>query len=256
MKILFIGDVVGDVGTEFLLKNLSKIKEQFSADAIIANMENCAKGNGVSIKNAEALYMAGVDFMTSGNHVFKKREIYDFLDEKDYIIRPANYPASAPGNGFGFFEIQGKRICVINLLGRTYMEPLKSPFEKADEILAEVKDKSDIIIVDFHAEATSEKLALANYLDGRVTAVIGTHTHVQTNDAKILPKGSGYITDAGMTGPINSILGVETEIILDKFLTQLPQTFKEAEGDCSCGLVLLELDKFNQVSSINNRIYE
>ena len=136
------------------------------------------------------------------------------------------------------------------------MEPLKSPFEKADEILAEVKDKSDIIIVDFHAEATSEKLALANYLDGRVTAVIGTHTHVQTNDAKILPKGSGYITDAGMTGPINSILGVETEIILDKFLTQLPQTFKEAEGDCSCGLVLLELDKFNQVSSINNRIYE
>ncbi len=256
MKILFIGDVVGDVGTEFLCKNLSRIKENFKADAIIANVENCAKGNGVSIKNAEKLYMAGIDFMTTGNHVFKKREIYDFLDEHNYIIRPANYPPSAPGKGYGFFEIQGKTICLINLLGRTYMEPLKSPFETVDEILSEVKEKSDIIIVDFHAEATSEKLAMGYYLDGRVTAVIGTHTHVQTNDAKILPKGTFYISDVGMTGPTNSILGVEKEIILNKFLTQLPQTFKEAEGNCSCGLVLLELDKLNQVNIFDNHIYE
>ncbi len=256
MNILFIGDVVGDAGTEFLCKNLSQIKEKFNADAVIANIENCAKGNGVSIKNAEKLYMAGIDFMTGGNHIFRRREIYDFLDEKDYIIRPANYIASAPGKGFGFFEVNGKTICVINLMGRVFMEPLKSPFETADRILSEVKEKCDIIIVDIHCEATSEKLAVGNYLDGRVTAVFGTHTHVQTNDAKILPNGTAYITDVGMTGPVNSILGVETQIILEKFTKQLPVTFKEAEGPCLSGLVLLKLDKFNNIELVKNHIYE
>lgn len=254
MNILFIGDVVGDIGTDFLCKNLSKIKKEFEADAVIANVENCAKGNGVSIKNAEKLYMAGIDFMTGGNHIFRKREIYDFLDEHDYIIRPANYISSAPGKGYGFFEIKGKTICIINLLGRVYMEPLRSPFEVVDEILSEVEEKADIIIVDMHCEATSEKLAMGNYLDGRVTAVFGTHTHVQTNDAKIFPKGTAYITDVGMTGPENSILGVNTDIILEKFIKQMPVTFKEAEGPCSSGIVLLKLDKNCRVELVENHI--
>jgi len=249
MNILCIGDIVGKPGRDFINKNLQKLKTEYKVDFVIANGENCAHGVGITRNTYDELVYAGVDVITLGNHTWAKKEVIELLEDKKNIIRPANFPSNNPGWGYTIVEHIGKKIAVVNLCGRVYMESYDCPFAKADEILEKIKDNADIIIVDFHAEATSEKLALGWYLDGRVTAVFGTHTHVQTSDERLLPKGTGYITDLGMTGPYNSILGVDKDIIIKKFISMMPSKFEVAEGSAVFNAVLLELDE-NKLTSI------
>lgn len=240
MNLLFVGDIVGQAGCECLKEKLPALKKQFDITLTIVNGENSSKPNGISRNSAEAIFSAGADVITTGNHVWFKREMAEYLEESVSIIRPANYPAGTPGRGYTLFDLGRVQVAVINLLGCVYMESLNSPFETADRILNEISGVTKHIVVDIHAEATSEKIALANYLDGRVSAVVGTHTHVQTADERVLPKGTAYITDLGMTGAVNSVLGVKTDIILKKFLTKLPVTFEqETEGErLLCGAVV------------------
>lgn len=249
MNILCIGDIVGKPGREFINIRLQQLKSIHKVDFVIANGENCAHGVGITRNTYDELIYAGVDVITLGNHTWAKKEVIELVEDKKNIIRPANFPDNNPGWGYTINEKMGKRIAVINLCGRVYMDSYNCPFAKADEILLKIKDKADIIIVDFHAEATSEKLALGWYLDGRVTAVFGTHTHVQTSDERLLPKGTGYITDVGMTGPYNSILGVDKDIVVKKFITMMPSKFEVAEGITVFNSILLELDN-NKLTSI------
>jgi metallophosphoesterase (TIGR00282 family) len=249
MNILCIGDIVGKPGREFINNRLPKLITEHKIDFIIANGENSAHGVGITRSTYEELLYAGVDVITLGNHAWSKKEVTEFIEDKLNIIRPANFPSNNPGRGYTILEKHGKRIAVINLCGRVYMDSYNNPFEKADEILEKIKDKADIIIVDFHAEATSEKLALGWYLDGRVTAVFGTHTHVQTSDERLLPKGTGYITDVGMTGPYDSRLGVDKDIIIKKFVTMMPSKFEVADGKAIFCAILLEVDD-NKLKSI------
>ncbi len=206
---------------------------------VIANGENSAAGNGVSAESAKILFSGGVDVITTGNHVYKQKGIGAFLESSPNILRPANYPDACPGGGYVIYSVNGYRVLVISLLGNIYMEvPLNSPFECAEKILKREAGNFDGSILDFHAEATSEKGAMANFLDGRVSAVFGTHTHVQTADARILRGGTGFITDIGMTGAADSILGVQTEIVIKKFTDKMPQRFTPAEGQIElCGVV-------------------
>ncbi|MEG1991455.1 MAG: TIGR00282 family metallophosphoesterase [Christensenella sp.] len=237
MKILVIGDVVGPCGRKFLEKHLWRLRKEFSADMTVVNGENMSSGNGILPCDADALFDAGADVITTGNHVFQRREIYDYLDDKKYIIRPANYPACCPGRGYCTYETAGASVAVINIMGNMYLEPLESPFDRIDAILEGTR--ADVVLVDFHAEATSEKKALGYYLDGRVAALFGTHTHVQTADERILPGGTGYITDLGMTGAYSSVLGIKTDIIIEKFRTCMPQRFFQEDADCEmCGIIL------------------
>lgn len=229
MNLIFIGDIVGRPGREALKKSIGRLIEENSPCSVIANAENASGGLGVTPKVMEELLDIGVDFLTSGNHIWKRKEIYPFLAGPD-IIRPANYPLSAPGRGCSVKEINGLRIGVINIIGRTFMEPLDSPFEAADRILEKLSKETDYILLDFHAEATSEKVAMGYYLDGRISAVLGTHTHVQTSDARILPNKTAYMTDAGMTGSPDGVIGVEKEEIVRKFTSGLPFSFKVAKG--------------------------
>ncbi len=253
LKILFIGDIIGQVGCDFLRAKLPALKREKGIDIVIVNGENSAVGNGITPHSAEFLLDSGVDVITTGNHVFKRREIYDYLDEHNQVIRPANYPEGCNGNGYYIYDGGSFNLCVINLLGCVFMENLKSPFERIDEILSTVK--ADAYIVDIHAEATGEKKALGFYLDGKVTAVIGTHTHVQTADEQILPKGTGYITDAGMTGPILSVLGVKPENIIERYKTCMPTRFEVPETECQLNGVILEIDlktgKCNKIDRIS-----
>lgn len=253
MNILCIGDIVGRPGREFINNRLPKLIGEHKIDFVVANGENSAHGVGITRSTYDELVYAGVDVITLGNHAWAKKEVIEFIEDKQNIIRPANFPANNPGRGYTILEKQGKRIAVINLCGRVYMDSYNCPFAKADEILEKIKDKADIILVDFHAEATSEKLALGWYLDGRVTAVFGTHTHVQTSDERLLPNGTGYITDVGMTGPYNSILGVDKDIIIKKFITMMPNKFEVADGKAVFGAVLLELEenKLNSIKRLN-----
>lgn len=244
MVIFAIGDVVSDIGCEFLRKKLPAFKKVKGIDFCIANGENSARGNGILPTSADYLFDSGVNFITTGNHVFLRKEIYERLDSTDRIIRPANYHRTAPGKGWSLVDLGKYRICVINLSGRVYMENCDNPFDTADRILSEIPDKScRIIMVDFHAEATAEKAALARYLDGRVSAVFGTHTHVLTADAQILPGGTGFITDLGMTGPKDSILGVEPEKSISFIRTGMPARFSAAEGSCFLNGCLFEIDE-------------
>ena len=232
LKILCVGDVVGNGGCRYLEGGrLRRAASHFGADFIIVNGENSASGNGMSRDSARSLMDSGADVITGGNHTFKRREVYDMLDDEKCLVRPANYPPSVPGNGYTIADCMGYRILVINLLGCVFMEPLTSPFEVAEKILAAEKGRYDISLIDIHAEATSEKMCLARYLDGRVSVVFGTHTHVQTTDAAVLPAGTGYITDLGMTGSMNGILGVKTENIIHKFTVKTPVFFEAAEGN-------------------------
>lgn len=247
MNILFIGDVVGRPGRNFLKQNLYKLIKEYSVDFVIINGENSAGGVGITKSTYEELIEYGADIITLGNHVWAKKEILEFIDETDNLVRPANFPKGTPGKGYAIKEKNGQRVAVINLSGRVYLDCLECPFITADKILEEIKDKADIIIVDFHAEATSEKQALGWYLDGRVKAVLGTHTHVQTSDDRILPNGTAYITDVGMTGPMNSILGVKKDIIIKKFITGMPARFEVADGEVILGAVLIKLDSNNKV---------
>lgn len=231
IKILAIGDVVGEAGVTYLSGGrLRRMASNLGADVIIVNGENSSKHNSITPDSAEAIFDAGADVITGGNHTLKRYHTHDYLDSHPYCIRPANYPSDAPGEGYTVIDCRGRRLLVINLLGTTFMDPLDSPFKTADKILEKMKGRYDIAVVDIHAEATSEKLCLARYLDGRVSAVFGTHTHVQTADAQVLPGGTGYMTDLGMTGPLEGVLGVKSENAIHKFIKRTPIFFEHAAG--------------------------
>ncbi len=243
MRILAIGDVVGTIAIGYLSKKLSKFANENKIDFVIANGENASEIKGLSKRDAETLYNLGVDFITLGNHAFGKRDLYDFLDNNDQkIIRPANFPSAAPGSGYGIVRVDGYKLLIINVLGTMYMTALNNPFEAVERILEREKGNYDFAILDVHAEATSEKLAIAHYFDGKIAIIFGTHTHVQTADEQILPNGSAYITDIGMTGPINSILGTKTEAVIAKFIQQTPQFFTVAEGDVRAHGIIVDID--------------
>ena len=242
MKVLFIGDIVGSPGRDIVKNVLTQLKLENNFDIVIANGENAAGGNGLTERAANELFDNGVDFITLGNHAWDKKDILSFIDKEERIIRPANYPPGTPGKGYRIFTKNGIKLSIVNLQGRIYMQPLECPFRAIDNILLQIADQSKIIIVDMHAEATSEKVALGYYLDGRVSAVLGTHTHIQTADDKILPQGTGYITDVGMTGPYESILGVKKENIIARFLTQMPNRFEVATGMSQLNAVFIEID--------------
>lgn len=255
MRILAIGDVFGKSGCDFLLKNLPTIKKENSIDLIIANGENSAEGNGILPTSAEMLFAAGVDVITGGNHSLRRREIYNMLDENAFLLRPANFPKSVPGSGITYVDMGYTTVAVINILGVVFLENLACPFETADKLIDEAKKNgAKIIVVDFHAEATSEKRALGFYLDGRVSCVFGTHTHIQTSDEQILPNNTGYITDVGMTGVVDSVLGVDKEIIIQKMKNKLPVKFYNAVGECELNGCIFDIDKTTGYTTSVKRI--
>ncbi|MBR2957434.1 MAG: TIGR00282 family metallophosphoesterase [Clostridia bacterium] len=252
MNILAIGDVVSSIGCEYLRKKLPSLKKMYGVDFCIVNGENSAAGNGITPQSADFLFDSGADLITTGNHVFRRREIYDRLDADRNIIRPANYYAGNPGKGWAVADMGSVKIGVINLAGNAFMEG-SNPFTAADEVLKKL-DECRIILCDFHAEATGEKRALGFYLDGRVSAVFGTHTHVQTADEQILPNGTGYITDLGMVGTVNSVLGVSPEAIITKLKTGMPTRFDNNEGECMLNACLFEIDKQSGKTTAVQRI--
>lgn len=232
MTTLMIGDVVGGVGLRALLAQLPALRAEFAPDLIIVNPENAADGSGTSPRQAEELFAAGVDVLTGGNHTLRRNAYHELLRTDPRVLRPANVPdATAPGTGLAIVASPAGEAAVISIQGAVFLEASANPFAIIDVLVARAARRTPRIFVDFHAEATSEKVAMGNYLDGRVTAIAGTHTHVQTADARILPKGSAYITDLGMTGPHDSVIGVRTEIIVNRFLTGAPGRFEPAEGD-------------------------
>ena len=238
MQILAIGDIMGRPGRQAVNKLLPGLRRQYEIDLVIANAENVAGGLGVTLSTANELIHAGVDVMTSGNHIWAQSEIIPYLDGDMPILRPLNYPPGVPGRG----SLQIGGVTVVSLIGRTFMDSYDSPFRAMDELLAEHREKPPIIIVDFHAEATSEKMAMGRYLDGRVSAVLGTHTHVGTIDTQVLPGNTAFVTDIGMVGPINSIIGVESDKVLDRFLTLINTRLPVAQGRTMFNAVLVEID--------------
>ncbi|MBR3162867.1 MAG: TIGR00282 family metallophosphoesterase [Clostridia bacterium] len=243
MKILAVGDIVGEAGVEELGKRLPKIKEGNNIDFVIVNGENAAGGMGINEKNYKGILKAGADVVTLGNHTWAKKDVFSFINDSK-ILRPANYSKGLPGKGYGIYECGEKKIAVINLIGRVDMNVLsENPFQVAKKIILKIKNEVDMIIVDFHAEATAEKIAMSRYLDGYVTVLFGTHTHVQTADEKILPKGTGYITDIGMTGPENSVIGMDIEASIKRFETTLPERYKIASGSCILNGCIFEVDE-------------
>src|SRR5438045_1577355 len=243
MRILFIGDIVGKPGRQLVKTGLAGLVSRHDVDFVIANAENAAAGAGVTREIGDDLLELGVEVMTSGNHIWDKREALDYIGTEPRLLRPANYP-SAPGNGSYLARARdGQSVGVINIMGRVFMPLLDDPFAIVAKEIAALGDRTRIIFVDFHAEATSEKMAMGWHLDGRVTALVGTHTHVQTADERILPKGTAYLTDVGMTGPHDSIIGVEVEPALNKFLTALPQKFETATGNPRLNAILVEADE-------------
>ncbi len=250
MNLLFIGDIMGRTGRRVIKEKLSHIIAENNIDFVIANGENSAGGTGITKNVYEELLGYGIDIITMGNHTWAKKEILTFINEADRLVRPANYPEGTPGNPYVIIEKSGKNIAIINLCGRIYMDCVECPFKTAESIISNIKDKAEIIILDFHGEATSEKIAMGWFLDGRVTAVLGTHTHVQTADERILPGGTAYITDVGMTGPKNSVLGVKKDIIIKKFLTGLPGKFVVEDDEGQFNGVMLSLDNNSMVNSI------
>ncbi len=243
MRLLFIGDIVGKPGRELLRRGLLPLVEYHRIDFVVANAENAAGGFGITRDIGEQLLDLGVDVMTSGNHIWDKREALDYIGIEPRLLRPANYPAGTPGNGSFLGRTRdGRSVGVVNIMGRVYMPCLDDPFAGILREIAQLRDRTRIILVDFHAEATSEKLAMGWHLDGKVTAVLGTHTHVQTADERILPKGTAYLTDAGMTGPHDSIIGVEIEPALARFVSALPQKFETATANPRLNAVIIEAD--------------
>lgn len=243
MRIMCVGDVVGSVGCSFLRDNLPSLKKIKGVDLVICNGENSADGNGITPASSEYLFSSSVDVITLGNHAFRRKEAYETIDTEPFIVRPANFPdGTTPGVGMCNVDMGRLSVTVINIMGNAYMDnSLDCPFKKVDKLLE--KNQNKIVIVDFHAEATGEKRAMGFYLDGRVSAVFGTHTHVQTSDEQILPNGTGYITDVGMTGTIDSILGVKKEIIISKLTTKLPARFDLATGSCKLNCVIFDIDE-------------
>lgn len=243
MRILFIGDVVGSPGRNMIKTFLPKLQKKYKATVTIINGENAAGGKGITNKIYRFFLESGANVITLGNHTWDNREIFEFIDDAKYLVRPANFPKDTPGKGSLILNINGIEIAIINLQGRTFLPPLDCPFQKANKIINEIQKKTKIIFVDFHAEATSEKQAMGWYLDGKVTAVVGTHTHVQTADNRILPNGTAYITDVGMTGPYDGILGIDRESVLKRFLTNLPVRFEvTTTGREQLSAVIIDVD--------------
>ena len=255
VKVLCIGDIVGSVGCEYLKKHLPDIKKENNLDVCVANGENSAKGNGITPFSAEQIFSAGADFITTGNHAYKRPEVCEFLDETRSVIRPINFRDELYGRGYGIIDKGFVQIGVINALGTVFMAPLDNPFDCIDKAVEELKKTVKIILVDFHAEATAEKRAMGFYLDGRVSAVFGTHTHVQTADEQVLPLGTGYITDLGMTGPINSVLGITPEIAVKKIKTNFPVRFDNPDTACSIGGCIFTIDKNTGKTTEIERFY-
>ncbi len=220
-----MGDVVGSPGRDVLKRCVSLLREQHRIHACIANGENAAGGFGLTAQTAEEMFGSGVDFITGGNHIFDKRDFAEYLETSNRVIRPANYPPAVSGRGAGTFVANGVTVGVLNLMGRTFMAPVDDPFRCADVYVSELRQRTPVVIVDVHAEATSEKIALGRYLDGRVSCLFGTHTHVQTADEQILPGGTAYISDLGMTGPTEGVIGMDSGAVLDRFLTGLSERF-------------------------------
>lgn len=255
MKILAVGDVVGANGLNKLKEILPNLKQREKIDFVIVNGENVAGGMGITEKDFRQILFAGADVVTLGNHTWSKKDIFNIINEEK-LIRPANYPKGVLGKGYNVFNYKNKKIAVINLIGRTNMGILaENPFLEADNIIEKIKGKADYIVIDFHAEATAEKIALANYLDGKVSIVFGTHTHVQTADETVLPNGTGYITDIGMTGPIDSIIGMEKKASIKRFVTTLPEKYKIAEGESKFNSCLFNINdengKIEEIKRIN-----
>jgi len=242
MNIFFIGDIVGAPGRRAVEELLPRVVDHYFIDLVVANGENASGGLGITPQVADQLLSQGIDLLTSGNHIWKHKEILPYLEETDRLLRPANYPPETPGRGFAIVETAaGERAAVLNLEGRVFMNPLECPFRTAEQVLASLPKEVKVILVDMHAEATSEKQAMGWFLDGRVSAVVGTHTHVQTADERVLPGGTGYISDAGMTGPVDSVIGMKKEIILERFLSQRPQPFKVAAQNIQLQGVVLKI---------------
>ncbi|MBN6770512.1 TIGR00282 family metallophosphoesterase [Staphylococcus saprophyticus] len=251
MRLLFIGDIVGKVGREAITTYLSRLMQTYRPTVTIVNAENAAHGKGLTEKIYKDLLREGVDFMTMGNHTYGQRQIYDFIDSANRMVRPANFPEEAPGVGMRFIQINEIKLAIINLQGRAFMQDIDDPFKKADELINEAKKETDYIFVDFHAETTSEKNAMGWYLDGRASAVVGTHTHIQTSDERILPGGTGYITDVGMTGFYDGILGINRHEVITRFITSLPQRHVVPdEGRSVLSGVIIDINKEGRTTHI------
>jgi len=248
---LVIGDIIGSPGRRAVKEVLPGLKQQYGIDFVIANGENVAGGLGLTLNTAEELFDAGVDVITSGNHIWAQKEIIPYLDSEMPILRPLNYPPGVPGRGYLVFE---NRIVVVNLIGRTFIGNFDCPFRAMDKLLAELEAKPAVIIVDFHAEATSEKVALGRYLDGRISAVLGTHTHVGTIDAQLLPKGTAYVTDIGMVGPVNSVIGDDAETVLSRFLSMIPHRLTIGKGKVTFNAILVTVDEETGLATDIERI--
>ena len=241
MRLMFIGDVVGGVGCQFLASKIKELRRRYEADILVVNGENSATGNGITNVSAKMLTQLGADVITTGNHAFKRHEAQTIFDEIPHLIRPANFPEGAYGRGVHVLDMGRARVAVVNLMGVAYMDPLDNPFYTIDRILQDIDTPN--IFLDFHAEATAEKKAMGYYLDGRITAVIGTHTHVQTADETVLSGGTAYITDAGMTGPEESVLGVEKSAAIQKLKTHIPVRFTEAQTPCFINGAVVDFDE-------------
>ncbi|MFQ5906722.1 MAG: TIGR00282 family metallophosphoesterase, partial [bacterium] len=251
MRILFVGDIFGRPGRAMAKLAIPLIRERESIDLVVANAENAAGGNGLTVKVVEELYSARIDCLTSGNHHWDKKEILDYEEESGKLLRPLNYPPGTPGHGSALLHLGSGRNCaVLSLVGRLFMRYVDCPFRVAQEEIRRMKESTCAILVDFHAEATSEKQAFAYFLDGKVSAVLGTHTHVQTADERILPNGTAYITDVGMTGPFDSVIGVRKDQAIQRFITQIPERFEVAKRDVRMDGVILDLSDDGKARSI------
>ncbi len=243
MRLLFLGDIVGSPGRGIIESRLQAFRSQKNIDVVVANGENAAGGSGLTAKIADELINNGVDILTSGDHIWKKREIYKYLETTNRLVRPVNYPDGSPGKGSTVVDVGDLKVGVINVIGRVFMDAVDCPFVKAKKEAEKLREVTPIILVDVHAEATSEKVALGWHLDGHVSAVVGTHTHIQTADERILPKGTAYITDCGMTGPYDSVIGRRKESILERFITQLPTRFEVASEKVEMHGVIVDIDE-------------
>jgi 2',3'-cyclic-nucleotide 2'-phosphodiesterase len=256
VKLLFVGDVVGGMGRRTLAAVLPALREEHRPDFVVVNGENAAGGVGITRKTAQELLELGVDAITLGNHAYRHREVYEYLDNEQRIVRPANYPKGSPGRGHTVVEANGLRLGVVNLSGQLFLEAVRSPFAEADAILSELRGAADAVLVDMHAEATSEKVALGWHLDGRALACVGTHTHVPTADARVLPGGTAYITDVGMTGPRGGVIGVKRELAIERFLKLTQVRFETSQEDPWLNAVLVEGDSDGRAVSIRQLLVQ
>ena len=242
LNLLFVGDIIGKPGMDLVQTWLPGLIQKYKANLVIANGENASDGKGCTSKEGKILFDLGIHVITGGNHTWDKRQSQDYLKEEPRVLRPLNYPRGAHGNGYYVAETKKGKVAIVNLQGRTFMATIDCPFRTSDWILSKLKDETKMIVVDFHAEATAEKLAMASYLDGKVSALVGTHTHIQTADERIYPNGMGYITDVGMSGPYDSVIGMKTQAALNRFIYQTPQKYETAQNDVHLCALFLKID--------------